>query len=64
RITGKAIPHRVTERRPGDPATLIASSEKARSVLGWKPLYSDTETLVSSSWQAYKLAEGAHPARD
>jgi UDP-glucose 4-epimerase len=55
RITGRDIPHRVTERRPGDTAALIASSELARSLLGWKPLYSDVETLVSSSWQVYKF---------
>ncbi|MDR1256205.1 MAG: GDP-mannose 4,6-dehydratase, partial [Spirochaetaceae bacterium] len=54
RITGRDIPHRVTERRPGDPATLIASSELARSILDWKPMYSDLDTLVSSSWQVYQ----------
>jgi UDP-glucose 4-epimerase len=57
RITGRDIPHRVTERRPGDTSTLIASSELAHSLLDWKPLYSDVETLVSSSWQVYQLAE-------
>jgi UDP-glucose 4-epimerase len=57
RITGRDIPHRVTERRPGDIATLIASSELARSLLDWKPLYSDVETLVSSSWQVYQSAK-------
>jgi UDP-glucose 4-epimerase len=53
RITGKDIPFRITERRPGDPAKMIASSGKAREILGWKPIYSDVETLVSSSWNAY-----------
>jgi UDP-glucose 4-epimerase len=57
RITGRDIPHRVTDRRPGDTATLIASSGLARSLLDWKPLYSDVETLVSSSWQVYQSAK-------
>jgi UDP-glucose 4-epimerase len=56
RITGREIPYRITERRPGDPAKMTASFEKARALLGWKPLYSDVETLVSSSWQVYKTA--------
>lgn len=55
RITGKDIRCRVTERRPGDPAKLTASSEKARELMGWRALYSDVETLVSSSWKVYNL---------
>lgn len=37
KVTGKEIPAELAERRPGDPDTLIASSDKAREVLGWKP---------------------------
>jgi UDP-glucose 4-epimerase len=55
RITGKDIRCRVTERRPGDPAKLTASSEKARELMGWRARYSDVETLVSSSWKVYNL---------
>jgi UDP-glucose 4-epimerase len=55
RVTGKNIPYKVTERRPGDPAKMIASSEKARELLGWKALYSDAETLITSSWNVYSL---------
>jgi UDP-glucose 4-epimerase len=54
RVTGKEIRYRVTDRRPGDPAKLTASSEKALELLGWKPLFSDAETLVSSSWKVYQ----------
>ncbi|MDR2795909.1 MAG: UDP-glucose 4-epimerase GalE [Spirochaetaceae bacterium] len=57
RITGKDIKYRVTERRPGDPAKMTASSEKARELMGWKALYSDMETIVSSSWKVYKLSK-------
>ncbi|MDR0409717.1 MAG: UDP-glucose 4-epimerase GalE [Spirochaetaceae bacterium] len=53
RITGKDIPYRVVERRPGDPAVLTASCEKASALLGWSTLYSDVETLISSSWKMY-----------
>lgn len=53
RITGRPIPARITGRRPGDPATLIASSAKAKSMLGWEARYSDPETLIATSWHAY-----------
>ncbi len=53
RITGKPIPARITGRRPGDPATLIASSTKAKTMLGWEARYSDPDTLIATSWQAY-----------
>ena len=56
-VTGHPIPAEVTPRRAGDPAQLIASSEKAKSVLGWKPQYDDLNTIVSSAWNWHK----AHP---
>ena len=56
-VTGHPIPAEVSPRRAGDPAQLIASSEKAKSVLGWKPQYDDLNTIVSSAWNWHK----AHP---
>ncbi|MDR2073614.1 MAG: UDP-glucose 4-epimerase GalE [Spirochaetaceae bacterium] len=53
RITGKPIPSRVVGRRPGDPAKLTASAALARELLGWKAEYSDLETLIKTSWDAY-----------
>jgi UDP-glucose 4-epimerase len=53
RITGKAIPAEYGPRRPGDPATLVASAAAAREKLGWVPRYSDVDTLISSTWAAY-----------
>jgi UDP-glucose 4-epimerase len=53
KITGKQIPSEITARRPGDPATVIASSKKALELLNWKPLYSDVNTLVESTWKVY-----------
>lgn len=53
RITGREIPARVTGRRPGDPATLVASSAEAKRLLGWEAHYSDMETILATSWKAY-----------
>lgn len=50
RVTGHAIPCIESERRPGDTATLIASSEKIRRELGWKPIYPGLEGMVESAW--------------
>ncbi len=54
RITGKPIPARITARRPGDPAKLVASSALARELLGWEAQFSDVGTLVSTTWEAYR----------
>ncbi len=51
RVTGHPIPHIIGSRRPGDPATLIASSETIRKELGWKPAYADLETIIASAWE-------------
>ncbi|WP_214816717.1 UDP-glucose 4-epimerase GalE [Exiguobacterium sp. s59] len=50
RVTSHDIPVRLGERRAGDPAKLIASSEKARRVLGWTPTRSDVETILTDAW--------------
>ncbi|KDE98661.1 UDP-glucose 4-epimerase [Mycolicibacterium aromaticivorans JS19b1 = JCM 16368] len=51
RITGTSIAARDVERRPGDPAVLIASSEKAITELGWKPQHSSIDEIVSDAWE-------------
>ncbi len=56
RITGREIPVEITERRPGDPAKLVASAAYARQLMQWSARTSDVESLVSTSWNAY------HPA--
>jgi UDP-glucose 4-epimerase len=53
RITGRPVPAEIVGRRPGDPAKLTASSRRARDLLGWKAEYSDVDTLVRTSWDAY-----------
>ena len=50
KVTGKEIPAEKAGRRPGDPDTLIASSEKARTVLGWKPQFDNVEKIIESAW--------------
>jgi UDP-glucose 4-epimerase len=56
-ITGHPIPAVVGPRRAGDPATLVASSEKIRRELGWKPQYPSLREIVDSAWQWHR----SHP---
>lgn len=51
KATGKDIKAVMDERRAGDPAQLIASSEKAKTILGWKPEHADLEEIISSAWK-------------
>jgi UDP-glucose 4-epimerase len=50
RVTGHPIPAEVQPRRPGDPAVLVASSEKAIRELGWKPRYTQLDEIVRTAW--------------
>ncbi len=50
KVTGHPIPIVSGERRPGDPAVLVASSELAKSILGWDPQFTDLESMVQSAW--------------
>lgn len=54
RVTGHPIIAEVKERRAGDPAVLIASSEKAKNVLGWKPQFNALERIISDAWNWHK----------
>ena len=53
-VTKYNIPEVISERRAGDPAILIASSEKAKNVLGWKPEHDSLEEIISSAWKWHK----------
>ena len=53
-VTGHPIPAETVPRRAGDPAQLVASSEKARAVLGWKPRFDSLNTIVSTAWAWHK----------
>lgn len=50
KVTGLDIPVVIQERRAGDPAVLVASSDKARSILGWTPQHADLEDIIQSAW--------------
>lgn len=49
-VTGEPIPAEITERRPGDPDSLIAASQKARDVLQWQPQYDDVKEIIQTAW--------------
>ena len=57
KATGRSIKVEIGARRAGDPAQLIASSEKARSVLGWKPQFTDVEQVIGTAWKWHE----SHP---
>lgn len=50
KVTGHPIPLEIAPRRAGDPDILIASSDKARSILGWNPQFDDIEKIIESAW--------------
>lgn len=54
KVTGHPIPAVETPRRAGDPARLVASSEKARRVLGWNPVHDSLSEIIESAWKWHK----------
>ena len=51
KVVGSPVKKQVVERRPGDPASLVASSEKIQKELGWKPKYDTLDSIVASAWK-------------
>jgi UDP-glucose 4-epimerase len=51
RVTGKPITVEECPRRPGDPAVLVASSEKIKAELGWKPQFAELDKIIASAWK-------------
>lgn len=49
-VIGRPVPWRFADRRPGDPAELVAAVQHASHVLGWEPLTSDLPTIIQSAW--------------
>ena len=63
-VTGHEIPAEVAPRRAGDPATLVASSEKIKAELGWNPTRTDLRTIVTDAWNFTKqLGDKSHSAK-
>ena len=56
-VSGKPVPVREEPRRPGDPARLVASNEKAKRELGWRSAVTSLEAIVESAWRWHQ----AHP---
>ncbi|MGL5797612.1 MAG: UDP-glucose 4-epimerase GalE [Cetobacterium sp.] len=54
KVIGVNINSEIIERRAGDPASVVASSKKAREILGWKPEYVEVEKIISTAWNWYK----------
>ena len=50
KVTNKEIPAEIAPRRGGDPDVLVASSTKAREVLGWKPQFDDISKIIETAW--------------
>ena len=59
RVTKRDIPVVLGQRRAGDPAVLIASGQKAMSVLGWKPCYTNVEAIIADAWR-WHSGKGAY----
>lgn len=53
-VTGRPVAAKVVERRPGDPAVLVSSSEKVTQELGWRPQFVDLETIIETAWNWHK----------
>jgi UDP-glucose-4-epimerase GalE len=54
RVTGHEIPSIVGPRRDGDPPELVADARRARSVLGWQPVYTDLDAIVETAWRWHR----------
>jgi UDP-glucose 4-epimerase len=51
RVTGRPIAVEELDRRPGDPAVLVASSEKIKAELGWRPKFAELDQIIASAWE-------------
>jgi|ERR1051326_8682326 UDP-glucose 4-epimerase len=61
KVTGQKIKSVLQPRRPGDPPKLVASAEKAKNELHWKPKYADLEDIVLSAWRWHKQHPSGYP---
>ncbi|HET7012139.1 MAG TPA: UDP-glucose 4-epimerase GalE [Anaerolineales bacterium] len=61
RVSGHAIPADIRPRRPGDPARLVASSERIRHDLGWRPKHPSLDDILSSAWEWHRAHPDGYP---
>lgn len=64
KVTGKDFKVTLSDRRPGDPATLVGSSDKVKAVLGWEPQYAEIETIVEHAWKWQEKMEAMTGERE
>ncbi len=57
-VTGKEVPYKIGARREGDPAELVADSQKLQKTLGWSPRYDTLESMVASAWEFDSMRHG------
>jgi UDP-glucose 4-epimerase len=62
RVTGRSIATRSAPRRPGDPETLVASSDRARRELGWAPRFAALEPILETAWRFLREHPGGYPS--
>jgi UDP-glucose 4-epimerase len=58
RVTGRPVAVEECARRPGDPAVLVASAEKIKAELGWKPKFAELDSIVASAWEWHQQRYG------
>ncbi len=61
KVTGLEVPHRIGNRRQGDPATLVASSARAEEVLGWKRAYTEVDRIIADAYEWRKSFPEGYP---
>jgi UDP-glucose 4-epimerase len=61
KVTQRSIPIKIVDPRPGDPAELIASSEKIKRILGWNPRFPSVESIVESAWKWHLCHPQGYP---
>jgi UDP-glucose 4-epimerase len=62
KITGEAVTVREEPRRPGDPARLVASNQKAKEDLGWRPAVTSLEAIIESAWRWHQAHPKGYPS--
>ena len=62
-VTGHAIPALEVERRPGDAPRLVASAERIRAELGWKPRFPELEAIIASAWDWHRSRPDGYARR-
>ena len=63
KITGRPVPHKISPRRAGDPAVLVASNEKLKNKLGWQAAHSSLEEILKSAWNWRLKFPNGYPTR-